>query len=103
MLSALSVAQATCFGIGVNTCRTKPRRFRLAPVPASRSSRSHIRRVWWRVCLDCTRLALAHRWAEARQMGSCWSRDNADRNVNHRVRTTSKMKFAFKVGMRQEE
>jgi drug/metabolite transporter superfamily protein YnfA len=32
MLPALSVAQATCFGIGVNTCRTKPRRFRLASV-----------------------------------------------------------------------
>jgi hypothetical protein len=55
-----------CLGLGVNTCRTEPRRFRLAPVPASRCSWSHIRGIWWRVCLGCARLAVVHRWTEAR-------------------------------------
>ena len=32
LLSTLSVAEGTCLGVGVNTCRTEPRRFRLAPV-----------------------------------------------------------------------
>jgi Uncharacterised BCR, YnfA/UPF0060 family len=53
-----------CLCVGFNTCRTEPRRFRLAPVPASRCSRSHVRGVWWRVRFGCARLALARRWAE---------------------------------------
>src|SRR5687768_14814877 len=85
------MAQGACLGVRINTCDTKPRRVRVAPVPASRSSRSNIRGVWRRVCFGCAHLALAHRWAEAGSMGSCRSRYNAGRNVNNRVCSASEI------------